>query len=249
MTQVKRLLGVDFACLTLRQAAERIARRSAGRPFAYVTTPNADHLVRIAVDPALRSIYQGSLLCLLDSRVVLRLARLLRLDPPPVVTGSDLTALVLANHVLPGERIAIVGLSPVWVPVLMARFNLAPPVHINPPIGFEEDPLALGRIGAFLRANPTRLIFLAVGSPRQEHLAAALAKAGGITGTGLCIGASLEYLCGAQRRAPIWLQLSGLEWLWRLVLEPRRLWRRYLLDCPRIIGLLLRQRLRASGND
>jgi exopolysaccharide biosynthesis WecB/TagA/CpsF family protein len=85
-------------------------------------------------------------------------------------------------------------------------------------------------------------VFLAVGSPRQEWLAAALAGAGGVTGTGLCVGASLEYLCGARVRAPAAMRRLGLEWLWRLGKEPRRLARRYLLDSPRVIGLLLRQR-------
>jgi exopolysaccharide biosynthesis WecB/TagA/CpsF family protein len=85
-------------------------------------------------------------------------------------------------------------------------------------------------------------VFLAVGSPRQERLAAAVAASGQGTGTGLCIGASLGFLAGAEQRAPAWMQLHGLEWAFRLGADPRRLARRYLLDSPHVVSMLLRER-------
>jgi N-acetylglucosaminyldiphosphoundecaprenol N-acetyl-beta-D-mannosaminyltransferase len=243
MTTTQSFLGQDFACLPLRRAAERIAGRPKEAPLSYVVTPNADHLVRLSRDASLRNIYRRAGLCLLDSQAVSLLARLLRLSAPPVVRGSDLAEHLLTHHLLPGERIAIIGLSPVWLPALMARFDLAPPAHYDPPPGFDRNPVELARIEAFLRAYPARFIFLAVGSPRQEILAHRLARLPDLTGTALCIGAGLEFLCGAHRRAPALLRASGLEWAWRLAGEPRRLGRRYLLDSPRVIGLLMRQRL------
>jgi N-acetylglucosaminyldiphosphoundecaprenol N-acetyl-beta-D-mannosaminyltransferase len=64
----------------------------------------------------------------------------------------------------------------------------------------------------------------------------------------LCIGASLEFIAGAHRRAPHWMQRAGLEWLYRLGSDPRRLARRYLINCPPIVGLLWRERMR-RGNE
>ncbi|PPQ29441.1 WecB/TagA/CpsF family glycosyltransferase [Rhodopila globiformis] len=241
------LLGLDFACLDLAAAAAAIAARPAGAPFAYVVTPNADHLVRLDGDVALRAAYRGAALCLLDSRVVAAGARLLGLPAPPVVTGSDLTARLLARHLQPGERITIVGLSPAWLPALAARLGVAPPAHYDPPMDFDCDPDAFAAVVDFVRAHPARLVFLAVGSPRQERLAAAIAAAGDATGTGLCVGASLEFLAGARRRAPRAMQRLGLEWLFRLAAEPRRLARRYLVDSPRIVTLLWRQRRAARA--
>lgn len=244
MTPVVCLLGLDFAALTVDEAACRIAERPAQAPFTYVVTPNADHLVRLDGDGPLRAIYHGAGLCLLDSRVVAGLARLFGLAAPPAAPGSDLTARLLANHVKPGERITIIGLSPRWLPALRARYRLAAPAHYDPPMGFDRDPAAFAATVAFIHANPARFIFLAVGSPRQEHLAAAIAAAGVASGTGLCIGASLAFLAGAQRRAPVVVQRIGLEWLFRLAGDPRRLAKRYLIESPRIVSLLLRQRLR-----
>jgi N-acetylglucosaminyldiphosphoundecaprenol N-acetyl-beta-D-mannosaminyltransferase len=243
------LLGLEFADLTLAQAASRIAERPEDAPFGYVVTPNADHLVRISRDPRLRAIYRDRALCVLDSRVVAGLGRLLGLVVPRVVTGSDLTADLLAQHLRPGERITIVGLSEDYLPALVARCGLAPPAHFNPPMGFDSDPEAFDAAVSFVQQNPARFVFFAVGSPRQELLAAAIKARGDATGTGLCIGASLEFLVGVRLRAPRLMRRMGLEWLFRLASDPRRLFRRYLIDSPVIIALLLKQRLGHCRSD
>jgi len=240
------LLGLDFADLDVAEAAARIAARPDTAPFGYVVTPNADHLVRLARQPALLPLYRQAALRLLDSRVVRRAARLLALPAPHVVPGSDLTVHLLRGHIRPGERVTIIGLDRRHLPALQAACDLAPPAHYDPPMGFDRDPDELRRTVDFVLAHPARLIFLAVGSPRQERLAAAIAATGQATGTGLCIGASLDFLAGVQRRAPGWLQRAGLEWLHRLATNPTRLGRRYLLDNPPIFALLLRERLRLS---
>lgn len=237
------LLGLEFASLNATQAASRIAARPAHLPFVYVVTPNADHLVRIRRDPLLYHIYRTAGLCLLDSSVVAGLGRALGLNVPRVATGSDLTAQLIHRHVAAGERITIVGLSPAWLPALIKQCHLTPPAHYDPPMGFEHNPNSFAAALEFVRKNPARFVFLAVGSPRQERLAAALAASGDITGTGLCIGASLEFLAGARRRAPAFVRRMHLEWLFRLAAEPRRLFRRYLIDSPVVIALLLRERL------
>jgi N-acetylglucosaminyldiphosphoundecaprenol N-acetyl-beta-D-mannosaminyltransferase len=236
------LLGMDFADLEAADAAAAIAARPDGAPFGYVVTPNADHLVRMSRDTALAGIYRNAWLRLLDSRVVAAIARGCGMLSPRVATGSDLTALLLSRHIHPGERITIIGLQPSWLPALVARYGLAPPFHYDPPMGFDSNPAAFRDTVAFILAHPARLVFLAVGSPRQEYLAAAVAASGQATGTGLCIGASLLFLAGAERRAPGWMQRDGLEWAYRLAHDPGRLASRYLLDSPRILPLLLRER-------
>ena len=237
------LLGLDFAEFDAAQAAAWIAQRPAGAPFGYVVTPNADHLVRLARQPELADVYRSALLRLLDSRVVAIAGRTIGLPVPPVATGSDLAALLLLRHLGSGERITIVGMRDHWLPALVNRCGLTPPYHCDPPFGFEHDREAAAAIVEFVLTHPSRLVFLAVGSPRQEHLAAAIAATRRATGTGLCIGAGLEFLAGVQRRAPAWMRHAGLEWLFRLGSDPRRLASRYLRDCPAILPLLVRERL------
>jgi N-acetylglucosaminyldiphosphoundecaprenol N-acetyl-beta-D-mannosaminyltransferase len=116
-----RLLGLDFADADAVRAAAMLAQRPESAPFGYVVTPNADHLVRLARQPALWPVYDDALLRLLDSRVVARAARALGLGASAVATGSDVTALLLRNHLRPGERVTIVGLPPGRLPALVAR--------------------------------------------------------------------------------------------------------------------------------
>ena len=119
---------------------------------------------------------------------------------------------------------------------------------LRPADGVRRGPCtALAATVAFVLAHPARFVFLAVGSPQQEVLAAAIAATGRATGIGLCIGASLEFLAGASRRAPCWMQRCGLEWLFRLCSDPRRLARRYLIDSPAVLAMLLRARLGGAG--
>jgi len=223
-----------------------LAARPADAPFQYVVTPNADHFVRLSRDPALAALYRNAGLRLLDSRVVAGAAGMLRLPAPRVVAGADLTAQLLRHHLLPGERLTIVGLRPQWLPALVARCGLAPPAHYDPPMGFASDRAAFADVVDFVLAHPARFVFLAVGSPRQEVLAATIAATGRASGTGLCIGASLEFLAGATPRAPPWMQRRGLEWLFRLAYDPRRMAGRYLVDCPAVFRLLLRERWRRT---
>ena len=115
---------------------------------------------------------------------------------------------------------------------------MAAPAHYDPPMGFDEDPAELARVVQFVLDHPARLVFLAVGSPRQEKLAAAIKATGAASGTALCIGASLEFVAGTVQRAPEFMQQAGLEWLHRLLSNPRRMARRYLLDCPVVFRLL-----------
>ena len=242
MIRTVTLLGLEFADLTADEAAEQIAARPVGAPFLYVVTPNADHLVRLFRDPELAGIYREAWMRLLDSRVVAAMARLGGLPVPAVAPGSDLTALLLQRHIKRGEKITIIGLRPEWLPALTARCGLAEPFHYDPPMGFDRDPNALAATVTFILAHPARFVFLAVGSPRQERLAAVVAATGAGTGTAICIGASLDFLAGRERRAPAWMQRNGLEWAFRLAFDPRRLARRYLLDSPRIVPMLLRER-------
>lgn len=243
MPRTIQLLGLEFADMDAEAAAELLVRRSPSEPFGYVTTPNADHLVRLARRPELLPFYRGAMLRLLDSRVVALAARCAGLPAPRVAPGSDLTALLLCQHMQRGEPVTIIGLSPRWLPELIRRCGLSQPAHFDPPLGFDRHPAALRATIDFVLAHPARFVFLAVGSPRQELLAAAIQATGCATGIGLCIGASLEFMAGAQPRAPLWMQHAGLEWLHRLGRDPHRLARRYLLDNPPIFPLLLKQRL------
>jgi len=92
--------------------------------------------------------------------------------------------------------------------------------------------------------SPFRFCFLVIGSPQQEMIAQKLKERGIARGLALCVGAAINFLTGIETRAPLWMQQAGLEWLYRLSRDPRRLWRRYLVRGPKIFLLLWRIELR-----
>ncbi|WP_204251126.1 WecB/TagA/CpsF family glycosyltransferase [Elioraea rosea] len=242
------LLGRRFAALDLAGVLAALAARPSDAPFAYVVTPNADHLVRLARTPGPAPLYDAAGLTLLDSRVVARLAGRLGLAVPPVVTGSDLTAAILTEVLRPGDRVAVIGGSEAAIRPLFASHGIVDLIHHDPPMGFDRDEAAFARAADAVRVAGARFTFIAVGSPRQEKLAHAVLEAGGATGVGLCIGASLDFLTGAQARAPLWMQKAGLEWFHRLATNPGRLARRYLVDDLPIVRMLLAEaRARRRG--
>jgi len=207
--------------------------------FGYVVTPNTDHLVRMLDDSSMRSAYDYATFVLLDSRFVAKVVKLLRGLHLPVCTGSDLTANLFSSVVQAEDRLVLVGGSEQQAEELRQRYGLRRLAHYNPPMGFIHDPAAVEETLRFVESmSPFRFCLLAVGSPQQEILAQMLHQRARSRGLALCIGASINFLTGSEQRAPKWMQNSGLEWLYRLAQNPRRLAYRYLVRGPRILPML-----------
>jgi exopolysaccharide biosynthesis WecB/TagA/CpsF family protein len=183
-----------------------------------------------------REAYKAAALCLCDSRILELLAKFrgVRLN---VVTGSDLTALLFASGQLNGKRVAIVGGDQAMIPELNERFPGIELVQHIPPMGVLHKPDAIAEIEAFLASAACDYVLLAIGSPQSEVVAHQCLKAGQARGVALCIGASIEFVLGRKARAPLWMQRTRLEWAFRLMSEPKRLWRRYLAFGPKIVRL------------
>lgn len=217
----------------------RVARDFGGQKFGYVVTPNVDHLIRYHDDAAFRATYADATYVLLDSRVVAGLLRLVKGLRAKVCPGSDLTAALFERVVQPQDRILMIGGSDTQAQQLAQRFSLRDLRHYNPPMGFIRDPAAVEATARFVEDSaPFRFCLLAVGAPQQELLAQQLLARGKARGLALCIGASVNFLTGGERRAPRWMQQASLEWLYRLLQSPGRLGRRYLVRGPRIFLML-----------
>jgi exopolysaccharide biosynthesis WecB/TagA/CpsF family protein len=221
------------------EAFLKVASSFGTERFGYVVTPNVDHLIRYHDEPSFRALYADAAYVLLDSRFlsyVFRIAKSLRIRVCP---GSDLTAELFARVIGPGDRIVLIGGDAEQARSLVQKFGLSTLHHHNPPMGFIRDPAEVERCLEFVEAcSPFRFCLLALGCPQQEMLAQRLKARGASKGLALCIGASINFLTGAERRAPRWMQRIGMEWLYRLLQDPARLARRYLLRGPRVFSLV-----------
>lgn len=237
MGRTADFLELTFDRLDADAAVRAIATRDPAAPFAYIVTPNVDHVVRLLCNRSdLWPAYRHSWLTLCDSRILAKLAAHagIRL---PVVPGSDVTKALIVDIMARSDRVAVVGGSAALADGLRARYGFTHLLHYNPPMGFIRDPAERARAADFVVAAQARYTFLAVGSPQQELLAHDVKQIGQGRGIGICVGASLEFLVGTEKRAPRIVQQMALEWLYRLVLNPRRLWRRYLVDGPLIFSV------------
>lgn len=233
-------VDIDFTSISRGSVLDAVRRRAPDARFAYIVTPNVDHVVRLQRNRSdLWPAYRNAWMVLCDSRILATLARRFRFSLQ-VLPGSDLTSQMFRAVIGPEDRVAIVGGRESDIKELVRRFELQNVCHYNPPMGFVHDPVEVAKAVRFVIANRPRYTFLAVGSPQQEILAYRISRAGGATGVGLCVGASLDFLTGRQVRAPAMMQRLSLEWLYRLQSDPRRLWRRYLLDGPGILEIAWR---------
>jgi len=240
-----QFLGIEFASASYQEVASEVGRLSERTHFSYIVTPNVDHALMLndkAPDPRVsdfRDAYASAYMRLCDSRILQKLARLhgIKLE---VVTGSDLTEYLFKNGLLAGKRIAIVGGDEGMVPSLEARFANIDFIQHCPPMGVLGNEAAIEEIVNFLQTENADVIFFAIGAPQSEIIALKCLLAGQTRGVALCIGASIEFILGRKRRAPIWMRRLSLEWAFRLLSEPRRLWRRYLVEGPQIFVLAAR---------
>lgn len=240
-------LDLQFAVLNLDAVARWVRDAMAAAQFRYVVTPNVDHVVRLHNDTAaawhagFAIAERAADLCVNDSRILAKLARAAGLSLP-IVPGSDLTRVLIDGGVPAGTRIALIGGSESDATWLRGRLAAADVRHFIPPMGVRDSAPAQQAIVDFVEADQPHLTLFAIGAPQSEIVAHQIRQRGKARGVALCIGASIEFLTGAKRRAPKFMQRMGLEWAFRLLSEPRRLWRRYLVEGPPIFAIWWRWR-------
>lgn len=237
-------LGLRFVDATYAEVAEELDRLTHEDGMSLVVTANVDHVVMLLGEPPVdpyrdrfAEAYRAASLRLCDSRVLQALARFrgIRL---PVVTGSDLTELLFRSGRLDGRKVALVGGDPKMFAELKARFPRIDLFQHIPPMGIMENEPGIVAIEQFLASEQWHYVLFAMGAPRSEIIARRIMTIDGMAGVALCVGASIEFLLGRKARAPQWVQKARLEWAFRLLSEPRRLWRRYLVKGPRILTIV-----------
>lgn len=244
-------LGMRFCLWTQADVVAAIATHAAdgGGPYRYVVTPNSHHVVAAHDAPTcLLPIYRAAWLSLCDSRIVRALAGFDRLALP-LVTGSDLVAILLAtlnagDRPGPRPRILVVGPPRSTAAALQARYPKLDFDVMPAPAGLAQDAELRLAVARACMSRQWDIALLCVGAPAQEMIAHALKELGCRAGVALCVGAAIDFLTGTTKRAPRLLQQMSLEWAYRLGREPRRLWRRYLVESPRIMRIFIANRWR-----
>ncbi|MBH3438089.1 MULTISPECIES: WecB/TagA/CpsF family glycosyltransferase [Pseudomonas] len=237
---VSQAFGIDFFLGTKDELLKHISA-SLKKPYTYIVTPNIDHVVQFQENENLQKAYRTADKRVCDSRILSPLLKSLGVEVKEVITGSDLTVSLLKKADQEDLSITLIGSEEKDVVKLKALYPRIRLNHYNPPMGFINKPDEVQKCLDFIYANPSDLIFYAVGAPRQEMLAS-MVDATKRTGVGLCIGASILFATGSLKRAPVWMQKARIEWLHRMLSEPQRLVRRYVHDATHILPIYLKER-------
>lgn len=248
-----RLFGIAIDNLTMAQALERLRillTEEGGHH--YVVTPNVDHVVRLRRDALFRQAYAGASMVLADGMPLVWASRWLGRPLKMRVTGADLLPCVCELAASMDKSVFLLGGLDGVAERAAHNLRLAyPRLQIagtySPPMGFERDPAEERRVVERVNGAKPDVLALAFGAPKQE-LWIAGHRQDLHFGVALCIGAAIDYAAQAVERAPHWMQQRGLEWLWRLMQEPRRLWKRYLIEDLGFMPLLLEEWWRRKSN-
>ena len=141
-----------------------------------------------------------------------------------------------------GDRVALIGGDTALLQGMRGRYPKVEFVQHCPPMGLVRNADARAEAARFIAGQKPRFTFICVGSPQQEMIANEASALEGSRGLALCLGAALDFIVGREKRAPKLAQRLGLEWAHRLLTNPRRMWRRYLVEGPAIFILAYRWR-------
>lgn len=248
---MRAVFGIDFSLLTQEQLVKRVTSEPVpeGESVRLVATANLDHVVNLSRNERFRRAYAEAWVTTADGAPVFLYAKLMGCGLPERVTGVDLFEALMLNLSPDRHRpFFVVSKSATgdylreWL--LERGFSSEQIGVLCPPFGFERDESYSQLMAGQIRHHKTTHLVFGVGAPKSEvWINTHKSSLGSCYAFGF--GAGLDFFSGTLRRAPRWMRQTGLEWLWRVGSEPKRLSRRYFVDSWRFL-LAIKRDLRPS---
>ncbi len=241
-----RFMNTEIDNLTMSETLEVIDELIQQDKKAYVVTPNVDHIVRLEQDPGLREVYAHADLILTDGKPLLWISRWYGTPIKEKISGSDLFPLLCETAAKKGYRMfflgAAEGVAKKAAENLKKRYlGLLIVGTYSPPIGFEKDQGEMRKIETMVKKAAPHILIVGLGCPKQEKFMFKNREKLGVP-LSIGLGASLDFEAGYVKRAPKWMSVHGLEWIFRITQDPKRMAKRYLIDDRKIFGLAWKYR-------
>jgi N-acetylglucosaminyldiphosphoundecaprenol N-acetyl-beta-D-mannosaminyltransferase len=242
------VLGMPFEPLTMAEAVERIDAWVREGRSRYVCAVNVHTTMESTRDEELRRAMSGADMRVPDGQPIAWAMRLMGAAGQQRIFGPTLMMQTCVMAEERGHPVVLYGSTEETLSLLVAKLlerfpalsiadTISPPFR---PLTADEDEAMVER----LNASGAHLVFVGLGAPKQEMWMAAHRPA--VDAVMLGVGAAFDYHSGRLKRAPVWMRRSGLEWVYRLAQEPRRLWRRYLYNNPAFMARLLGEVVRVK---
>jgi exopolysaccharide biosynthesis WecB/TagA/CpsF family protein len=243
LRETVKILDVEIDNLSKQEFLSKLSH-------GVVFTPNVDHLMKLQHDPEFMAAYQQADYRVCDSQVLIYAAKFLGKPIKAKISGSDLFPMFCEHHkdnlqtqiFLLGGAAGIAKQAQQRINDRIGR-NIIVAAH-SPSFGFEKNQQECQFIVDLINRSPANVLVVGVGAPKQEIWISRYRSLLPNINIFLAVGAAIDFEAGNKPRAPKVMSDLGIEWLYRLLTEPRRLWKRYLVDDLPFLTLILKQKLR-----
>ena len=239
-----KFMNTEIDNLTMKETIDEIDKLIKENKNAYVVTPNVDHIVKLETDKELQDVYKDADLILTDGKPLIWISKLYKTPIKEKISGSDLFQLLCEMAAEKGYNMFFLGAGEgVANKAAQNLTNKFPKLNIvgtySPPFGFEKDKKEIEKIINMVNKANTQILIVGLGCPKQEKFIHKYRKELNVP-ISLGLGASLDFEAGNIKRAPKWMSDNGLEWLYRLSKEPKRMFKRYIVDDLKIFKLIFK---------
>lgn len=240
------LLNTYINNVTMSETIEAIEQMIVERKKSYIVAINVDVVMKIEEDAYLKKVVDNADMVLVDGKPLVWISKLHGKPLKAKISGSDLVPLLCEVAAQEGYKVFIIGGKEGVAEVAKNKLKgRLPDIQIvgtyAPPFGFEKDEVELEKINRMISTAHPDLLIVCFGCPKQEKWIYENIEKYDAT-VSICAGATVDFLAENVRRAPRWVSESGLEWFYRFLQEPKRLFKRYFIDDLKIIGLVRKYR-------
>ena len=237
-----RFLNTEVDNLTMEEALCKINELIVNKKPSYVVTPNVDHIVKLEKDKEFQEVYKNADLILTDGMPLIWISKLKKTPIKEKVSGSDLFPKVCEIAAQKGYKVFLLGAAEGIAAKAAKNLELKyEGLNIvgsySPSYGFENSEEEIKKIITMINRLKPDILAVGLGAPKQEKFIYNYRYKLNVP-ISLAIGASIDFEAGNIDRAPKWMQNNGLEWFYRLCKEPKRMYKRYLVDDVKIIKLI-----------
>lgn len=245
MSRIK-FLNTHVDSLTMADAVKEARCLIEKKESSYIVTPNLDHIVILEDDSEFSEIYENADLILADGKPLIWISKLLKNPIREKISGSDFFPQLCKMCAQNGYSIFILGaakgVAETAAKKLCAKYSGLNIVDTySPPVGFEKDEDELQKIKDMIKQAKPDILAVSLGSPKGEKFVYRYLKEYGVS-LGISIGATIDFEAGNVKRAPKWMADHGLEWLFRITQDPKRLVKRYWNDAVKIVPIIRKYR-------